>query len=408
MQSFKPSIWNVARDSRHSVGLRYAVQRLAELLDPHAHFAASASFTLDPLTGSIEFVELAQAYHLTAGTNPSMSVMVHAAERTRHALTADRNLRRQYAAEHQAAVDALRDAIDFAAAKAAGISKKKWFDPRVAAAARGPMRLLRATLTDPATGYKAILVDSIEAACLTTPATRAEWLQLDDDLRFVASLALADGRDGMRFCRAIGAALARSNDEASAVANLITALNEPAEPHLVALRLLGLRHPLNVTAFGCRWAPAGGDWGVPVPTAVDTALRNFIRAKRDSAVVITQVDAFDFSHARVLGAERAEQLLDQYRAQHRAYQFAIDAASLVLRTRDSRLNTSDASSTSLMQARARLSKPEPRLDQSLRYAALARSERASVVKVLHSWIALETLSRGQGAPLRPYPFCGGR
>ena len=57
-----------------------------------------------------------------------------------------------------------------------------------------------------------------------------------------------------------------------------------------------------------------------------------------------------------------------------------------------------------MQARARLSKPEPRLDQSLRYAALARAERASVVKVLHSWIALETLSRGQGAPLRPYPF----
>src|SRR2546430_9676497 len=103
MQSFKQGVWTVASDTRYGLPLRYAVQRLAELLDPHAHFAASASFTLDPLTASIEFVELAQAYHLTAGTNPSLGVMVHAAERTRHALNAERNLRRQYAAEHQAA-----------------------------------------------------------------------------------------------------------------------------------------------------------------------------------------------------------------------------------------------------------------------------------------------------------------
>jgi hypothetical protein len=47
-------------------------------------------------------------------------------------------------------------------------------------------------------------------------------------------------------------------------------------------------------------------------------------------------------------------------------------------------------------------RPEPRLEQSLRYAALARAERAPVVQVLHSWIALETLARGAAAPAGPY------
>ena len=383
--------------------MRYAVQRLAELLDPNAHFAASASFTLDPVTAVAEFLELAQAYHLSNGANPSASVMADAAARTRHVLTVERNLSTAYGQRVVDAVDALNDALNFSAAGAQKTSKKKWLDAKIGHAARHPVRALAAVLEDPASGYRQLLMDRVQHACRHPPVTDQEWRQFDDDLRFSASLALSDGRNGTQLSRAVASAVSAASDDAGAATAIVTALTAPTEQFLVAMRVVGVRRPRSVSAFGCVWISAGDPWsGVPIPAA-DAELSAFVTEKVDCAVVMAAVEARDTGHARTVGIEQVERLIDQYRARHRAYVFRIDPATLVFRVIDGTL-TRDQSAPVLPEAKARLGRPEPRLEQSLRYAALASSERAPVIKILHSWIALETLARGTGVSLRPYPF----
>ena len=404
MHSFHPSVWSVARSPQYTQSIRYAVQRFGELLDPHAHFAASASFTLDPLTAVLEFLELARAYQLSSGTNPSPRVMGDAVRRTRSVLSAERNLAGAYGATVRSAIDSLTDAVDFAAAASQKINRTNWLDMKVGQAARGSVRALRLALEDPAAGYREILKDRIRHTCEHEPVDEAAWRQFDDDLRFAASLALADGRDGKWLAVAIAKSVLGSISDAGAANALVDTLTSPMEPHVVALRLIGVRRPLNVTGFTCRWVQRGDRWDQQARPGADVRLSRFVTAQRDCAVIVTEVDAHDAGHARTLGTERVERLADQYRARHRAYAIQIDTASLVLRLSDSRVIATDAPSQVLPEAKARLSRPEPRLEQSFRYAALARSERAPVIQILHSWIALETLARGTGITMRPYPF----
>ena len=133
-------------------------------------------------------------------------------------------------------------------------------------------------------------------------------------------------------------------------------------------------------------------------------MAEFSSANENTSVLIAPVDAHDVAHARTLAVELVERLADQYRARHRTASIEIDDSSLVLRLRGTHVHAVETSVSVLHEARARLSRPEQRLEQSLRYAALARTERAPVIKILHSWIALETLARGAGSAVRPYPF----
>jgi hypothetical protein len=126
VQSFESFAWEAARNRNLTEPLRYAAQRFAELLDPSAHFVAAASFTLDPVTATGEFLELALAHALSGGMNPSHHVMLDAVERTRASLVQDPNLAAWYSIQQAAAVAALDRAVDWNAAATASISKKKW------------------------------------------------------------------------------------------------------------------------------------------------------------------------------------------------------------------------------------------------------------------------------------------
>jgi hypothetical protein len=405
VQSFDGFAFSAARRQDLTEPLRFAAQRFGELLDPNAHFAASASFTLDPVTALGEFIELARAHAASNGRNPSHHVMLDGVERTRAALVQDPHLSGWYGSRHRAAVAALDLAVDWTAAAAARVGKPAWLIAETSAAARGAVRALWSVLRDPTSGYRCRLAREICSVCREPSLTTADWLKFDEELCLMAAVALAEGRTGSRLARLIGRAIARARDSVSASSRLLQVLEASAEPFVVAFVLEGVGLPRNVAAFDVRYVrPDDPRWKPGANLAADLALSSLCSANVSKTILATAVMAFDFEQAANLAWQRGERLADQYGAQHRAYRIEVTGPLLVLRESDEMISEQTPVPRRVHTAKTRLPRPDSRLEQSLRYAALARAERAPVVQVLHAWIALETLARGLGAPAGPYPF----
>jgi hypothetical protein len=405
VQSFEDYAFNAARIRALTEPLRFAAQRFGELLDPNAHFAAAASFTLDPVTALSEFVELARAHDSTEGKNPSHGVMIDAVRRTRAAVAHDPNLASWYPAEYTAVTTALDLAVDWTAAAGSGFSKPSWLVAEASAAARGPIRTMRAALMDPAAGYRPRLVSAVCGTCSQVTLRTAEWLRFDKELQLMAAVALAEGRTGSRLARELGRTIARSRDSATACVRVRSVLEASPEEFFVAFVLRGVRFPKHLAPFGLRAIdPRAPRWLAGHPSDDDLALTALHASCPGETILIATVTAFDFEHAINLAWRRGERLADQYGAEHRVYRISVNDPVLALRRSDHQLSERSNVEQRLHEARPRLRRPDDRLEQSLRYAALARKERAPVVQVLHSWIALETLVRGSGAPTGPYQF----
>lgn len=405
MQSFAHIAFKASRRLDLTEPLRYAAQRFGELLDPNAHFAAAASFTLDPVTAVGEFLELARAHASSAGKNPSHGVMLDGVERTHAALVQDANLSGWYGEQHQAAVSALDLAVDWAAAAAACVGKQKWLLKETSAAGRGPVRDLYSVLKDPSAGYRRRLTMRIGSVCKQPALRTAEWLKFDEELRLMAAVALAQGRTDTRLAYLIGRAISEARDSESASNRLLQVLEAPEEEFIVAFGLDGVRFPGNAAAFGLRYIkPERPRWEPATPRDHDRALESPYTANPFKILLAASVTAFDPEHATSIAWQRGERLADQYGAEHRAYRIEVCAPALVLRVSDEALSEQRAVAQRVHKAKPCLAQPDRRLEQSLRYAALARAERAPVVQVLHAWIALETLARGQSVPMGPYQF----
>jgi hypothetical protein len=405
MQSFADVAFNASHRSDLTEPLRYAAQRFGELLDPNAHFAAAASFTLDPVTAVGEFLELARAHASSGGKNPSHNVMLDGVERTRAALVQDVNLSRWYGVRHAAAVSALDLAVDWIAAAAARVGRRVWLMNETTAAGRGPVRDLWSILKDPRAGYRRRLAAHICATCSQPGLRSSEWLKFDEELRLMAAIALAEGRTDARLAYLIGRAISRARDSGNACSRLLQVLEAHEENFVVVFALDGVRIPCNASAFDLRHVkPDSPQWRPGNPCTHDHALDSLCAANPSKVLLATNVTAFDFEQATNIAWQRGERLADQYGAEHRAYRIEVCAPALVLRLSDDVLSEQTPAARSVLKARPRLARPDPRLEQSLRYAALARAERAPVVQVLHAWIALETLARGPGAPMGPYQF----
>lgn len=396
--------WKAARREDLSEPLRYVAQRLCELLDPHAHFAAAASFTMDPVTATREFLALSRAHGSSAGKNPSHHVMLDGVERTRAALVADQNVDAWFGPLLRPAVFALDRCIDWQAAAAAGIGKKPWLMRETAAAARGAVRDLSSVMAHPLTGYRPRLVDRICAICGNPTLGTSAWLRFDRELRLIAAVALTEGRSETRLAHAVARGIASAPDTDQAVDRLRHALESRTAQFVVAFAIEGVRRPKHLRAFGLREVGRRDPRWVPGQSLdADPALAGFCAAQDNRrAVVATEVEAFDFEQAGNVAWQRGERVADQYSAEHRAYRISAAAPMLVMRLGDGDITELKTSGRPVSLAKPRMRRPEPRLEQSLRYAALARSERAPVVQVLHSWIALETLTRGDAAPAGPY------
>ena len=401
MQSFSASAWKAANNESIGEPLRYAAQRLSELLDPRAHYAASASFTLDPLTAVREVVRLAAAHTATGGHSPSMSVMTETVHDVRNVLQEEGNLSSWYPQARSDALSGLSLCTDFSAAKRARIAKREWLRQKLPTAARGPLVTLRNILEDPTSGYRARLLRHVFEKCDSGLPIAPDWRAFDADLRNLTALLLAEGRDGLRIAKSVTDTLGNAGSTASAIHDLKAALATPADRHIVAFCLPGVTEPRNIAAFGC-WEPGRPKrWQTQTPRPrADGKLQYWARGK--SCVLLTEVEAFDFEHAHTVAFEAAERLSDQYGAEHRAYTFSVSPEMVLLRVRDNRTWTAKDQRRTTKSPRALLRGPNTDFEQSFRYAALARSERAPVVRVLHSWIALESLVSDPSAPGSPY------
>lgn len=405
MQSFDNFVFNAARREDLTEPLRFAAQRFGELLDPNAHFAASASFALDPVTALGEFLELARAHATSDGNNPSHHVMLDVVERTRAVLVQDPNLNAWYGQRHRAAVAALDLAVDWNAAAAARVGKKAWLIAETTAAGRGAARDLWAVVKDHSSGYRRRLARQVCTICERPSLSTAEWLKFDEEVRVMAAVALAEGRTAARTARLIGRAIARARDSADASSRLLQVLQAAPESFVVAFALEGVRFPQNLRAFGLhRVDPDNPRWEPTTTRDADAALSSLLVTAPNKTFLTANVSAFDFEQAANLAWQRGERLADQYGMQHRAYRIEVAEPLLALRLSDGSLSEQTPNLRRVHAARPRLARPDPRLEQSLRYAALARTERSPVVQVLHAWIALETLARGRGVPTGPYQF----
>ncbi len=404
MQSFAPQAWQAASRPDLSEPLRYAVQRFGELLDPHAHFAAAASFTMDPVTAAGEFLELARAHASSEGRNPSYSVMLDGVERTHGALVADHNVDRWFSTLLEPALAALDRCLDWGAASAAGIGRRPWLMRETAVAGRGAVRDLWTVMKEPATGYRAQLVDAICDVCREPSLPMSGWLQFDSELRLLAAVALSEGRTDTRLAKTIASRVAGAADNDAAVNRLRAILESPPDRFTVAFAIEGIWRPKSLKPFHLREIDRRRPrWDSTHGAPEDAELAAFCaRQDRQRAIVAADVEAFDFEQAATIAWQSGERIADQYAAEHRAYRIQVASPLLTMRTSDGQISEQRARGRRVQYAKPRLRRPEPRLEQSLRYAALARSERAPVVQVLHSWIALETLVRGPEAPAGPY------
>lgn len=406
MQSFSATAYRAAQNTRLSDSLRYAAQRWAELLDPHSHFAASASFTFDPATAAREFRELARAHSQSGGRNPSAPVMHDTAARTRRAFASDRRLALWYPAERQAVIAALDALLSDSQRQAATpvISRAAWTRACAESAARGAVRDLHLAMTATTGGFRERLLDRVCTAPAPQPATAAAWRSFDEDLRMLAAIAWAEGRDPRRFGTALTSAIAVAQNDAEALNRVRRHFCMTAEPYVVAVALDGVREATRAPRFGCRRLGVATTWDTSARPTADARLTAFVAAHAGADVVLVDVTAYDYEQAYVLAEQRAERLLDQYSARHRAYTFPLRPQALALCVSTAGVKDMSRSVSTPPRPRTLLKAPDSRLEQSLRYAALARAEQAPVVQVLHSWIALETLARGRYAPVAPYRF----
>jgi len=331
--------------------------------------------------------------------------MLDGVTRTRAAIVADQNVREWFRLVADAALAALDRCVDWQAATAAGIGKKPWVIRETTAAARGAVRDLRAVLVDAQTGYRVRLVDRIVEQCRQPTLSTPDWLRFDRELRLIATLALTEGRSETRLGDSIARAIARASDSDEAILRLRAALEGPTTEFVVAFSIEGVRQPKHLRRFGLREVSKRRPitWRSGETCPADDALVSFYASRAaNCTVVTTEIAAHDVGQAANIAWQRGERVADQFGAEHRVYRISVVSPLLVLHAEDGAVFNVKTSPRPEYLARARLRGPEARLEQSLRYAALARAERAPVVQILHSWIALETLARGTGAPSGPY------
>ena len=401
MQSFSANAWRGANNAKVSEPLRYTAQRLPELLDPHAHFGRSASFKLDPATALRELISLASAHTSTRGRNPSTGVVLDAVHNTRDLIESEAHLADWFEGEREAALAAMTRCTDLALAKRNGLNPRKWLSRELPSAARGPLLAMRNVL-EAAGGYRHRLLAHVESQAVFGIATAPGWRAFDTDLQNLASLLLVEGRSGMSLGKETARVIANAPDSAAALMRLREIWTAEARPFLVAFHLPRVRHPKNLTAFGCRKARARSWEDGRTRKRADERLREFVKG-RDSAI-LTEVHAFDFDQAQTKAFDVAERLADQYGARHRTYTFEVSPEMLLLRTDSGGVMHFRNVTRTPPHPRALLAAPNEALEQSFRYGALARSERSPIVRILHSWIALEALASEPTAPQRPYRF----
>jgi hypothetical protein len=391
-----------------NAGLRYAVVRLAELLDPDTPFALSACAYCDPLAATGAF-ECAARDHL-ANPGVRFGTVLAASQLLSDALAQEGNLRAWYPGDLTRLLLFLGQLRKVPAMKTVGERQVKvpfherttWVRQRLGGLADGSLARFRAAIADPVGGYRARLVDQLAGRLCAEPADERAWAELEHDLCYTAALLLDEGRDGGELARAIAAGVADAPDVAAAVRAVRELAAAAASPYQVALVLSGAgsldAEPAAALGVGVierdrpRWAVSALD----PPAAAARALRDFVdgrAAAGEATPLLVRVEAWDPEQARLRALLAAESVRDHLVAEHPGADFSLGPEALVLNVAAGTARRAGGALRTVRRGRAPRSENPPGLLPFLRANALARAAVSPALRVLHTWIALECLTR---------------
>jgi hypothetical protein len=362
------------------VGLRYAVVRLAELLDPAVPFALAGCAYCDPAAAVRAFASAAADF--LARPSVRFGTVLAASQLLTDALHQEGNLRRWYPGE-------VARLLDFAAGlrrvpelKTVGERRQKvpysertaWIRHRLGALVDGSLARFQGAIDRAETGYRARLLTALEGRLEASPTSEREWAELDHDLCYAAALLLGEGRDGGELGRRIGHCLAGAESPDDALGGLGSLLTERPGRHTVVVAMGGVDtlRPGSASAFGLE----------------------MVSAHEGTATLETTVLAWDPEHARLRALLAATNLRDHLVAAHAgsAPQLMPEVLVRCPDGRERRVGQPrplvDAGPTPAVM---------PELQAFLRANALARAELSPALRVLHTWIALEHLARDGGS-----------
>jgi hypothetical protein len=379
-----------------NAGLRYAVVRLAELLDPDTPFALSGCAYCDPPAAAGAFESAARDYLANPGVR--FGTVLAASQLLTDALEQERNLRAWYPGDVTRLLLFAGRLRQVPAVKTLGERQVKvpfherttWVRQKLSALVDGSLARFLAAIEEPETGYRDRLLDQLACRLASAPADERGWAELEHDLCYTAALLLGEGRDGPELARAVAGRVAAA-DAGCAAGAVREVAAAPQSAYEVALVLQGAEslEPDSAAAFGVgvidgeppRWAAA------------------WLQARAgagEATALLVAVEAWDREQARLRALLSAQSLQDHLVAEHPGARLSLVPEALVLDVAARTARRAGAAPRPLRRGRVTRSDGAAELTPFLRANALARGEVSPALRVLHTWIALECLSRDGG------------
>jgi|SRR5581483_1275142 len=375
---------------------RYAAQRWAELLDEHTHYSQSASSIIPEPVALDEFAEEGRVY--LADKRAHFANMLECFKRTASNLRLDPNVGTWFPAERAAALKAF-DGVD---PIPRGRDPEQWVDQHTNAVLAAEVPALLAVLNDAVDGYRPRLLNVVLDVLSAPPTNARGWRAFDENLSYLAAVALSEGRGGRHLALNLAVAFGQAASDNEAAAALRTLLGSTSERFVVAACVAGTNKIKKIETFGCKPLSDPPTWPNGNRGHAGTRLRQYYasRLAPRTCGILVEVDALDPEHARGLALERIELLHDHIAAEHRIARFSVSPEVLVLREARNRVTRLGGDVRTVEEARPLGGRRLRVLQRSLRFYKLARSEETAVISVVQSWIALENLAHGAQAFLQ--------
>lgn len=378
-------------------GLRYAVVRLAELLDPDTPFALSGCAYCDPLAAAGAFESAARDYLANPGVR--FGTVLAASQLLTDALEQEGNLRSWYPGDLTRLLLFAGKLRQVPSVKTLGERQVKvpyherttWVRQRLTALVEGSLARFLAAVGTPGTGYRDRLLDQLAGRLGHAPAGERGWAELEHDLCYAAALLLGEGRDGRELARAIAGRVAAAPDARSAALAVRDVAAAPAADYEVVLVLhgAGSLEPESAAALGVGLVDAA-------PPRWAAAWVEARAAAGEATPLLVAVRAWDPEQARRQALLAAQALQDHLVAEHPGARLAVGPEALVRDVAARAARRAGAAPPPLRRGRVARYESAAELVPFLRANALARGEVSPALRVLHTWIALECLSRDGG------------
>lgn len=400
MLCHEPLITQAARNRRIPIGLRFAAQRLVELLDGGSPLVDSAAFYLSADTAATDALELLKAYR----TSPS-----HFRLRTLEALSRFVAL--------ASVVDACLEGVATAAPALRAtqnardsIANKRPDLTSAVAEAVGRLEDLGRDIGD------GRMVDHARTAIIASLGTLnnldegdrlGPWAGFDHRLRTLAGALLGEGR-GQITAYTLGEALARARDADEAQRLFEDTISSRQSDFDVVIVMQGSGRIRLAAGQGFEVLADLPSFAGAAPSAVTSVLRLFARetghGRGDARALRTRIAARDPEHAARRAILRGKELADRLNAVQRQGRFSLHPTALVRNiTTETVLPISVAPETRpafevALGAETFADRP---LNSSLAYMRRAHNSSSPIGVVMHTWIALEALHTPLAGSHRP-------